>query len=209
MTMRLRLMLSILVTGLAANPCWARTAHPQHGSHANAINNGVNGTHRTGANPAPPANIPIDAEAPVAPPVLPSHGITQQQIRPINLSGKTVGPANLPRDRTGAMPLTVPLARNAIGQAVAPAKNFGGTQPAVGPQKLGAGSPPILHGATTASPAASPGASPGAARVNFANAINRGGNGATVIRPVAGSSGIGGPARAAYGINGTTVRNRR
>lgn len=203
--MRLRSVLLIVLATSAANPCFARNAHPQHGVHAYSTKNGVSGTHPAGANPAS-ANTPIDAEASIAPPVLPSHGITQQQIRPINLNGKTVGPGNLPHGQTGATTLTAPIARNAIGQPVVSPKNLAGSQPVAGLQRSGAVAPPIPHGATAPPPAVSSAAT----RVNLASTINRGGvNGATVIRPTAGSSGIGGPAQAAYGINGTTVRNKR
>jgi hypothetical protein len=51
--------------------------------------------------------------------------------------------------------------------------------------------------------------SPAAARVNLVNATNRGSiNGATLVRPAAGPSLIGGPAQVRYGINGTTVQNK-
>jgi hypothetical protein len=72
-------------------------------------------------------------------------------------------------------------------------------------QRSGAVSPPIVHGGPAAPPVSS-----GTARVNIANATNRGSvNGATVIRPATSPSVIGGPAQARYGINGTTVQNRR
>jgi hypothetical protein len=71
-------------------------------------------------------------------------------------------------------------------------------------QTPGAVSPPIIHGGPAAPPLSS-----GTARVNAANATNRGSvNGATMIRPATGPSVIGGPAQARYGINGTTLQNR-
>jgi hypothetical protein len=49
--------------------------------------------------------------------------------------------------------------------------------------------------------------SSGPARMNIAN--NHGSvNGATVIRPANAALGIGGPAQARYGINGTAVQSR-
>ena len=104
------------------------------------------------------------------------------------------------------MTITAPAARNAIAQPVVLPKNFTGAQlPVLTPQRLGAGSPPILHGG----PAVSPAVSSGSARVNVANGTNRGNlNGATVIRPTTGPPVIGGPAQARYGINGTTVQNK-
>jgi hypothetical protein len=137
--------------------------------------------------------------------VLPPHGVTQQQIRTINPSGKNQSsktPANsVSRATTGAT--TVSPARNAIGQPVVPSRNFAGAQPPVPAlQRSGAVPPPIIHGGPAAPPVSS-----GPARVNVAN--SRGSvNGATVIRPANAPSGIGGPAQARYGINGTTVQNR-
>jgi hypothetical protein len=208
--MRLRLVLSsIVLAALAANPCFAKDGHAQHGPRAGTANNGASGkgasgTGASGTNPAPSkANVPIDAEAAVAPPVLPPHGVTQQQIR-INPSVKTTNPGISSRRPAGLTPIT---ARNAIGQpAVSPApRNFPGAQPPLPAlQRSGAVSPPIVHGGPAAPPVSS-----GTARVNIANATNRGSfNGATVIRPATSPSVIGGPAQARYGINGTTVQNR-
>jgi hypothetical protein len=214
--MRLRLVLSsIVLAALATNPCFAKDGHAQHGAGAGTANNGASGKGSSGngasgtgasANPAPSkADVPIDAEAAVAPPVLPPRGVTQQQIRTINPSVKTVNPGNASRSQAGAMTITAPTARNAIGQPVVSPKNFSGGQPPLPAlQRPGAVSPPIIHGWPAAPPVSS-----GAARVNVANATNRGSvNGATVVRPATGPSVIGGPAQARYGINGTTVQNR-
>src|SRR5262249_54831626 len=116
-------------------------------------------------------------------------------------------PGVLSRSQAGAPPITAPTVRNAIGQPVVLPKNLAGTQPAVSPAlgASGATSLPILH----AGPAAPPFISSGASRLYVSSATNRGSiNGATVIRPTTSPSIIGGPARALYGINGTTVQNR-
>src|SRR6516225_4638985 len=175
--MRLRLVLSIiLLAALAANPCFAKDGHAHHGARASAANSGGSGkgTGRNGANGASPApskaDAPMNAEAPVAPPVLPPRSVTQQQIRSINPGVKTANPGILSRSPSGAT------------------------------------SPPILH----PGPAAAPIVSSGVPHANVAKATNHGSiNGATVIRPATGSSAIGGPAQAHYGINGTAVQNRR
>src|SRR6516164_4922510 len=181
--MRLRLILSIiLLAALAANPCFAKHGHAHHGPRASAANSGGSGkgTRRNGANGASPApskaDAPINAEAPVAPPVLPPRSVTQQQIRSINPGVKTANPGILSRSPAGAPTITAPTLHNAIGQPVVSPKNLTGAQPAVSSalRASGATSPPILH--------------PG---------------------PAAGSSAIGGPAQAHYGINGTAVQNRR
>jgi hypothetical protein len=210
--MRLRLILSsIVLAALAANPCFAKDGHAQHGARAGTANNGASGKGASGkgasgngasANPAPSkADVPI--EAAVAPPVLPPRGVTQQQIR--TSSVKTVNPGNASRSQAGAVTMTTPIARNAIGQPVVPPKNFTGAQPPVLTlQKPGAISPPIIYGGPAAPPVSS-----GTARVNVANGTNRGNvNGATLIRPATGPSVVGGPAQARYGINGTTVQNK-
>jgi hypothetical protein len=210
--MRLRLVLSsIVLAALAAHPCFAKDGHShghvQHGARASAADNGASGKGAGGngasgvVNPAPrKADAPIDAAAAIAPPVLPPHGLTQQQIRITNPSAKT--PSNLvSRATVGAT--TIQAARNAIGQPVIPSKNIAVALPPLpAPQRSGVVVPPIIHGGSAAPPASS-----GTARVKVAN--NRGSvNGATVIRPANGPSGIGGPAAARYGIDGTTVQNK-
>jgi hypothetical protein len=204
--MRLRLvLLSILLAALAANPCFAKDGHAQHGAHAGTANNDTSGKgaggNGTSVNPGPnKADAPI--EAAVAPPVLPPRGVTQRQIRTINPSVKTVNPGNASRSQAGAITTTAPTARNAIGQPVVTPRNFSGAQPLL--PRPGAVSAPIIRGGLAAPPVSS-----GAARINVANTTNRGSvNGATVARPATGPSVVGGPAQVRYGINGATVQNR-
>jgi len=217
--MRLRLILSsIVLAALVVNPCFAKGGRAQHGARSGAATDGASGKSASGngssgASSAPSkAGVPIDGEAIVAPPVLPPRGVAQQQIRIINPNVKT--PGNSSRRQAGATPITAPTARNAIGQPIVSPKNLSSAQPALPAlQRPGAISPLIIHGTLGASGAvgglASPPASSGTARVNVANATNRGSvNGATVIRPVTGPSVIGGPAQARYGINGTTVQSK-
>jgi hypothetical protein len=211
--MHLRLVLSsIVVAALAVNPCFAKDGHAQHGARASAANHGASGkgaggNGASGARAAPSkADVPINAEAPVAPPVLPPRGVKQQQIRITNPN------VNSWRSQAGVTTMTAPTLRNAIGQPVIspnnlPPKNLAGRQPAISPalRASGAVSPPILHDGSAAPPVVSSGVS----RVNVANATNRGSvNGATMVRPATGPSAIGGPAQARYGINGTTAQSR-
>jgi hypothetical protein len=201
--MRLRSVLSaILLLTLAANPCVAKDSHTQHGVRASAAGNAASGNGGSGAKPPPSkANVPSDAEAIVAPPVLPPHGVTHQQFR-ISPSAKPIALGNPPRNSSAIVPASI--ARNAIGQPVAAAKTFAGAQPAVLASQRPVASPPLIP----ARPAALS-VSPAAAHVNLANATNRGSiNGAAVVRPAAGPSLIGGPAQLRYGINGTTVQNK-
>ena len=203
---------SIVLTALAANPCFAKSSHAQHGAHASTVNSGASAKGASangpsGVNPAPSkVDVPIDSGQAVAPPVLPPRGVTRQQIRIGNPSVKTANPGNSARSRASAMMITAPTARNAIGQPIVSTKNFPSAQRVVpSPQKPVVVSPPIIHSWPAAPPVSS-----GAAHLNLANAANRGSvNGATVIRPATGASVIGGPAQAHYGINGTVVQNRR
>jgi hypothetical protein len=208
--MRLRLVLSsIVLATLAANPCFAKDGHAQHGARAGTANNGASGKGASGAHPAPSkANVPLDAEAIVAPPVLPPHGVTQQQIRTINPSGKT--PAN-PVSRATLGATTIPAVRNAIGQPVVSPKNFGSAQPHPAPavQGPGAAPPQIFRGVPAAAAPAVSSNLGHSQPVNVTALANRSSiNGASVIRPSAAPVGIGGPARPANGINGTAVQSK-
>jgi hypothetical protein len=227
MEMPLRLLLAtIVVVALAADPYFAKEGHAQHGhaqhgyaqhgTRANTTSSAAAGRNAAGPNSAP--NKPaasLDAEATVAPPVLPPRGATQQQIRIVNPTAKPAFPGNASHGQAGAIS-TAPVARNAIGQPMAQPKIIGAVLPSPPPlQTLGAVSPsisypmshPTSHAGGTATP---PVVSSAAARVNVANAVNRGGvNGTTVIRPTTGSSSIGGATQPRYGINGTAVQNRR
>jgi hypothetical protein len=214
--MRLRLVLSIvaLLALVAGQPCFAKEWHAQHGPRPSASNSGAGGKGASSANPMQSkANVPIDAEGTVAPPVLPPHRPLQQPGRDVNQTIKIVTPANTARGQAGA--LAAPTTRNAIGQPVAPPKNFVGAQPPVLALQKPGTVPPTLHGAPTAPPVVSSSAA------NAANAANAGTpsanatlsnhgsvNGATVIQPATTPSVIGGPARPRYGINGTTVQKK-
>lgn len=203
--MRLRFALStIVLLMLAANPCFAKGSHAHHGAPASAVGNPASGKGGSGAKSSPSkANVPSEEGPIIAPPVLPPHGVAHQQLRIVNPSIKTLGPANASRSEVGAT-FTTPSARNAIGQLVVPPKNFGSAQPSA-PAGQRPGAIPNLHGG----PAATPVVSSATPHVNLANATNRGSvNGATVIRPAAGPALIGGPAQVRYGINGTTVQNK-
>ncbi len=207
--MRLKLVLAIAVLlAVSANrPCFAKDDHAQHGARASAAKSGASGRGAPGANPAPnKADVPIDGGVTIAPPVLPPRG--QQQTRTSNPSVKIVNPTSSSRGQAGAGP--TPTARNAIGQSVSSQRNFIGLPPAASSvlPRPDAGSSPIIHGALSGS--AAPAVPSGTARVTIANAANRGSiKGASAIHPTIAPSIIGGPTAARYGINGTTVQNRR
>jgi hypothetical protein len=200
-------LLAVAVNQPGLQPGLTKEAHAPHGGRASATNNGASGTGTRGAvsganTPAAKSSVPIDAEETVAPPVLPPHGPKPQPNQNANQNPKIVTPGNAARGQAGGA--IAPTSRNAIGQPVVAPKNLTGVQSPV-PALQRPVSPPLVHGVPVAAPVSS-----GAARVNVANAANHGSiNGATVIRPSTAPAGVGGPARAANGINGTTVHSRR
>jgi hypothetical protein len=221
MEMRLRLTVPIIVlVALAAHSSgFAKEAHSQHGAHATAnkgaSTNGASAnsvsTKSVSTKAASPAeaksNSRIDVEATVPPPVLPPQGFAHQRNLQVLPSVKIVTPGNSPAHiRTVAT--TTHAVRNAIGQTVAQPK---GAQAHVSPalQTSGATPHPVLHGGTASAPVVSSvPARSNAPAVNVANLPSRSINGAAVIRPAVPPSGIGGPARATHGINGTAVQNK-
>jgi hypothetical protein len=221
MEMRLRLAVSIIVlVALAAHcPSFAKEAHPQHSAHAVA-NKGASGKNPSANSHANSpgtkdagerkSNSAIDLGTIVPPPVLPPQGFARQRDRNAIPSVKIVTQRNAAaHNRTGA---TTPHAvRNAIGQPIVQSKNFPAVQPRVSPllQASGAMPPPVGRG-TTAANAPSLNRPPlaGEERVGVTTLASRSSNGAGVIRPAVPPAGVGGPARPAYGINGTTVQNK-
>lgn len=188
---------TIVLLMLVANPCFAKSGHALHGTRAGTVGNAASGKGGSSAKPSPSkANVPSEEGPIIAPPVLPPHRVPQQQVRIVSPSAKRVGPGQASRDQAAATTIAMPIARNAIGQPVGPAKTIAARQ-----------SPVLVPQSSVASPPPSP-ARP-AARVNLANATNRGSiNGAAVIRPAAGPAFIGGPAQVRYGISATTVQNK-
>jgi hypothetical protein len=218
MEMRLRLAISIIVlVALAAHrPSFAKEAHPQHSAHAVAnkgasgknpgVNSHANSPGTKGAGDSK-SNSAIDLGATVPPPVLPPQGFARQRDRNAIPSVKIVTPRNsAAHNRPGAT--TLHAVRNAIGQPVAQPK---GAQAHVPPalQTSGATPQPVLHGGIASVPVVSSvPARSNAPAVNVANLPSRSNNGAAVIRPTVPPSGIGGPARAMHGINGTAVQSK-
>jgi hypothetical protein len=185
----------LFVALLADQPCFAKDSHAQHGARARATTDAVSGKGATNVNAAPSkATAPIEPEQTVAPPVLRPQGVTQHQLRITNPNAKAL--VNAPHNQPGMVISTAPAARNAVGQHIIAPKNSVGTQPGISwaQRPSGVVSPPIV--------------SPGSARVNVATGTNHANvNTATASRPVV-APGIGGPAQARYGLNGTTVQNR-
>jgi hypothetical protein len=225
-TMERRLQLTVpiivLVALAASSPGFAKEAHSQHGAHATAnkgaSTNGASAnsvsTKSVSTKAASPAetksNSRIDVEATVPPPVLPPQGFARQRNLQVLPSVKIVTPGNSPA-HTRTVATTTHAVRNAIGQPVVQPKNFTGTQTHVSSALQTSGAPPqpVLHGGTASAPVVSSfPARSNAPAVNVANLPSRSINGAAVIRPAVPPSGIGGPARATHGINGTAVQNK-
>ena len=236
MCLRLTVSIIVLVTLIAHWPSFAKEVHPQHSAHAIA-SRGASGKNPNGKSPSvsspsvrgPSANGPsaaslttrganptesksnslIDLEATVPPPVLPPQGFARQRGRNAISSVKIVTPGNsAAHDRAGA--ITPHAVRNAIGQLVIQSKNFPAAQAQVSAalRTLGV-MPPVWRGAIAPAPVVSsvPG-HPNTPAVNVASLASRSSNGAGVIRPAMPPSGVGGPARPTYGINGTTVQDK-
>lgn len=203
MRFRSILLLTVFMALAANQPCLAKAAHGHHGAHAGA-KQGVTG--KAGIPTESKANASINTEGVIAPSVLPPRNSARQSNRNPNPGLKLVTPRNQsPNLHSGVANPTV--IHNAIGQRVVPPKNFvGAPLPASSALRASGAVSPSIHGGSATPP---PIGSSGAARVNVANATNRGSvNGTTVIRAATGPTVIGGPAQARYGINGTTVRNK-
>lgn len=194
--MRLRLVLSgVVLTVLAANPGFAKESRAHHSTRASATNTGASGKGTSSANQTPgKPGARMDAGETIPPPVLPPHGVTQHQLRITNPSAKVL--VNAPHSQAGVVISTPAAVRNAIGQPTVVPKNLVGAQPGVSPAQRTSGviSPPVV--------------SSGTVHLNVATANHGSINGATAVRRGIAPPGIGGPAQAHYGINGTTVQNR-
>jgi hypothetical protein len=220
MHLRLTVPIIVLVTLAAHSSSFAKEAHSQHSTHAAATGKGASANGASGKGVSTKSvstkaasatetksNSAIDAETNIAPPVLPPQGFARQRNPQVLPSVKIVTPGTS-SSHGQATATKTPAVRNAIGQPVAQPK---GAQTPMSPalQTSGATPQPVLHGGTASAPVVSSVlARPNAPAVNVANLPSRSINGAAVIRPVIPPSGIGGPARATHGINGTAVQNK-
>ena len=187
-----------LLFGLVANqPVLAKGANAQH---KGASAKGTNSVHTRRAET-------IDASVTVQPP---RRGFAREQ-RNSNVSVKTVKPESLPRRSNVAPAIKPPVVRNAIGQPVksksvmvdglrlAPTAQAPGTiaKGAVGiPSPASPMRPPNVGG-TSVHPT-----------ITASNSSRGRIDGARLIRPSVAPLGIGGPARASNGINGTKLQRR-
>jgi hypothetical protein len=208
--MRLRPVVAalILLLVLAANhACFAKDAHAQHGARAGAAEKRApaQGASASGTNRAQAKSLDLEA---TPPPVLPPHGLTSR--RNVNRGVKIVKPGNPPRGPGGAG--MARFERNAIGQPTVEPKNLDHPLPHIPPVSATstAAQPPNVRGAAVSGPTVFSNAPRfSTPPVNAANPAGRGSiNGAGLIRSTTVVSGIGGPARPVYGINGTAVQNK-
>ena len=195
---RLKVILTALLLFFAAETsCFAKSAHG-HGRSGHGhphVSGGANSKAKPakGSTPAiSPAKDSTDTF--VTPP--------QRPLGDKTLKPKLVMPGP-PAGRT-PLPQATPVVRNAIGQPVIPReKPLAGAKggPATPEQALRGSGPGAASG-----PAPPPKGSPSAAATaGSANRID----GTSVFRPSLSVSGLGGPAKVAAGINGTTLRRKR
>jgi hypothetical protein len=203
---RLRLVLSFLVLlALAANqPCFAREAHAQHRAPGAAANNGATAKGASANSTNPTAARSLNLEPP-APPVLPRRATHQAKQ---NTNIKIIPPKNRTRNLQTGSP-NAPNLHNAIGQRVVAPKNFVGGRPPLPAQQTTRAGSPIIYGAPWVRSNLARPNTPNANIATLNNRSNRTSIGTGVIRPATPPSGVGGPARMTYGINGTAVQNRR
>jgi hypothetical protein len=184
-----------LLFGLVANqPVLAKGAHAQH-KGANA--KGTNSVHTQ----------PIDTSVTVQPP---RRGFARDQWN-TNASLKIVKPENLPRRSNVTPAIKPPVVRNAIGQPVKP-KSVMVDALRLAPTALAPGT--VAKGAvgipSPASPIRPSNVGNASLHPTVTASISSKGriDGARLIRPSVAPLGIGGPAGARNGINGTTVQPR-
>lgn len=186
-----------LLFGLVANqPILAKVAQAQH---KGASAKGTNSVHT-------PAET-IDTSVSVQPP---RRGFAREQ-RNSNASLKIVKPENLARRSNVTPAIKPPVVRNAIGQPVKSKSVMVDTlrlaPTAQAPGTVAKGAPSIRSPASPVRPSIVGGT--GVHSTLTASISNRGRiDGARLIRPSVAPSGIGEPARASNGINGTTVQPR-
>ncbi len=199
------ILLAIVLAGASwAQPSFAKEARVHH---AGAAKDTAGKTaQRPNSLDAKPSDT-LDAGVTALPPRL---GVTPDKARSANTGLKLAKPANFQARR--AAERSNPVVRNAIGQSITE------QGPAVGARHSEAAvQTPAAASGGSAAPAnfARGTGGPNSARqsshpVATASIVNRGKiDGAGLIRPAVAPSGLGGPAKAAAGINGTTLRPKR
>ncbi len=199
------ILLTIVLAGASwAQPSFAKEARAHHAGAAKDTA-GKNAT-RPNSLDAKPSDT-LDAGVTALPPRL---GVTPAKARNANTGMKLAKPANFQARR--AAERSNPVVRNAIGQSITE------QGPAVGAMHSGAvmQRPAAVSGGNAA-PAnfARASGEPDSARqsphtIATASIVNRGKiDGTGLVRPAVAPSSLGGPAKAAAGINGTTLRPKR
>jgi hypothetical protein len=192
---RLKIIIALLY-GLIANQGLAKEVHA---AHTGASAKGTNSVH---AKPAETIDTSVT--------VLPRRGGFARSQRNSNASLKIVKPENLARRRSNvSAAITPPVVRNAIGQRVQPkmvdAPRLAPSVQAPATVARGAGRIPSpgspIHSLNVGSANVHPTVT---ASISSKSRID----GARLIRPSFAPLGVGGPARARSGINGTTVQTK-
>ncbi|HEX4407181.1 MAG TPA: hypothetical protein VH206_00275 [Xanthobacteraceae bacterium] len=181
--------LAALLAMLAAAPVFAKDAHLSHGHgshHSVKATIGRSAGQVRGREALPPS---VHEEPVIEPAPEPRSAKTQSIVI------RAKAPAKNETRRINSP--TVSPGRNAIGMTVAPSH----------PASVSGGVHPKAPAVVSALPKATISAPPHpivSASVGSPNKIG----GASVIRPAASLSGLGGPAKTASGINGTTMRSK-
>jgi hypothetical protein len=188
----------VLLAGLAANQSGlAKGAHAQH--------TGASAKRANSVHTKPAEGIDTSVT------VLPPRGSFSRVKQNSSASLKIVRPENSTRRSNVTGAITSPFARNAIGQPVK-SKNLTANAPHLAPSLQAPGTV-ANHGLPVSRPA-SPVLPLNVGRANVhptttaSNLSNGRIDGARLIRPSVSPVGVGGPARARNGINGTTVQTK-
>ena len=193
---RLKIIIALLFGLMANQPGLAKEVHA---AHTGASAKGTNSVH---AKPAETIDTSVT--------VLPRRGGFARSQRNSNASLKIVKPENLARRRSNvSAAITPPVVRNAIGQRVQPkmvdAPRLAPSVQAPATVARGAGRIPSLGSPIRSLNVGNANVHPTVtASISSKSRID----GAHLIRPSFAPLGVGGPARARSGINGTTVQTK-
>jgi len=194
----LKIVLSAIVLfgALVAQPSFAKDVHPHRAHRANgastasAAPRGHAGKAAADTHASEPTGTPLTV-------VSPRPGFTPDQGRGANGNLKTSPPVNFQARHTPVVGSPNPAPRNAIGLPVAQHENP--------PQSGGFAAPSKVPGAAFGGQAGPHPVANGS--ISNASGSSRGRiDGGALIRPSLAVTGLGGPAKVAAGINGTTVR---
>ena len=195
--MKIVLSAIILFGALVAQPSFAKDVHPHRAHRANGASTASAKPHGHAGNAAADTHASEPTGTPAVTVVSPGPGFTPDQGRGANGNLKTSPPVNFQARHTPVVGSPNPAPRNAIGLPVAQHENP--------PQSGGFAAPSKVSGAAFGGQAGTHPVANGS--ISNASVSSRGRiDGGALIRPSLAAAGLGGPAKAVSGINGTTVR---